>query len=163
MKRSYLFAYQLLTGLSDTSTGLLLIFAPELALRLMHVQVPTDALPYLSYIGAFVLSVGLACFYGAILTRRILFTQKLETVWLLTAITRGCVAAFVLANVLPALPGSWPLERLVERCRRLKLHPGAHQAGAASRSSPSPTSISSSSPSSPSSNGSPNWVSPTPT
>jgi len=108
MKRSYLFAYQLLTGLSDTSTGLLLIFAPELALRLMHVQVPTDALPYLSYIGAFVLSVGLACFYGAILTRRILFTQKLETVWLLTAITRGCVAAFVLANVLPGhLAPAW--------------------------------------------------------
>ena len=100
MKRSYLFVYQILTGLSDTSTGLLLLFAPELALRLMRVFVPTDALPYLSYIGAFVLSVGLACLYGAMLTRRILFAQKLEVVWLLTTITRGCVALFVVGKIL---------------------------------------------------------------
>jgi len=100
MKRKYLFAYQLLTGLSDTSTGMLLIVAPQLTLRLMRVQVPADALPYLSYLGAFVLSVGLACFYGALLTRRALFTQKLEVVWGLTALTRGCVALFVIASVL---------------------------------------------------------------
>jgi hypothetical protein len=98
MKRSYLLIYQLLTGLSDTSTGLLLIVAPELTLRLMRVTVPASALPYLSYIGAFVLSVGVACLYGAALTRRILFSQKLEVVWLLTAITRACVAVFVLAQ-----------------------------------------------------------------
>jgi len=111
VKRSYLFGYQCLTGLSDSSTGLLLIFAPALTLRLMRVQVPADALPYLSYIGAFVLSVGLACFYGALLTRRILFAQQLEVVWLLTAITRGCVALFVIANVLSGhlAPGWLPV------------------------------------------------------
>ncbi len=100
MKRSYLFGYQMLTGVSDTSTGLLLIFAPAMTLRLMNVLMPADALPYVSYIGAFVFSVGLACLYGAILTRRILFTQRLEVIWLLTAITRGCVALFVIAKIL---------------------------------------------------------------
>ena len=108
MKRGYLLVYQLLTGLSDTSTGLLLIVAPELTLRLMRVAVPSDALPYLSWIGAFVLSVGLACLYGALLTRRMLFAQKLEVVWLLTALTRACVALFVLAQCLAGhLAAGW--------------------------------------------------------
>lgn len=108
MKRSYLLVYQLLTGISDTSTGLLLIIAPQLTLRLMRVAVPSDALPYLSWIGAFVISVGLACLYGALLTRRILFTQKLEVVWLLTAITRASVALFVLSQCLSShLASGW--------------------------------------------------------
>jgi hypothetical protein len=99
MKRRLLFAYQILTGLSDTSTGLLLIAAPVLTLRLMHLHAVADTLPFLSYIGAFVLSVGLACLYGALLITRPFFAAKLEVVWLLTAITRGTVAIFVISKV----------------------------------------------------------------
>ena len=107
-RRPLLLAYQLLTGLSDTSTGLLLIAAPAFTLRLMHLQAADDTLPYLSYIGAFVLSVGLACFYGALLTTRQRFTAKLETVWLLTALTRAIVALFVITKVATgALPAGW--------------------------------------------------------
>ena len=108
-RRHILLAYQLLTGLSDTSTGLLLIAAPALTLGLMHLNPPdAAALPYLSYIGAFVLSTGLACFYGALLTTRPHFTAKLETVWLLTALTRAIVALFVLIQVTTgALPSGW--------------------------------------------------------
>jgi hypothetical protein len=62
---SYPLAYQTLIGLSDTLTGALLIVAPEFTLRLMGLHAPSDALAYLSFIGAFVLSVGLACLYGA--------------------------------------------------------------------------------------------------
>ena len=99
MNRRLLLAYQLLTGLSDTSTGLLLLFAPALTLSLMRVHVPHVALPFLAYIGAFVLSTGLACFYGALLLSRPPAAPRLETVWLLTAITRGLVALFLIAKI----------------------------------------------------------------
>jgi len=108
MKRQILFGYQLLTGLSDSATGMLLIFAPALTLRLMHLQVSPDALPFLSYIGAFVLSVGIACLYGGVLTMRAASAPKLEVVWLLTAITRGLVAIFIISQLLTgALETGW--------------------------------------------------------
>ena len=108
MKHRLLFTYQLLTGLSDTTTGLLLVAAPTLTLHLMHVNAPADALPYLSWVGAFVLSVGLACLYGAFLTTRPNFTAKLETVWVLTTISRASVALFVASQIATgALSTAW--------------------------------------------------------
>ena len=99
MKRSLLIVYQFLTGLSDTATGLLLIAAPEATLQLMKLHATADTLPFLSYIGVFVLSVGLACFYGGLLALKHASPDKLEVVWLLTAITRGLVAVFVVVKV----------------------------------------------------------------
>ncbi|MBW4037633.1 MAG: hypothetical protein HIU91_01960 [Acidobacteria bacterium] len=108
MTRRLLFAYQILTGLSDASTGLLLIVAPVFTLRLMQLHAAPAALPFLSYAGVFVLSVGIACFYGAILTRRPLMADKLEVVWLLTGITRALVAAFVLVSIVSkTLEAGW--------------------------------------------------------
>jgi hypothetical protein len=99
MKRPILIGYQLLIGLSDTLTGALLILAPEFALRLMGLHAPSDALPFVSFIGAFVFSVGLACLYGAfVIARR--SPCKLEAVWILTAITRASVAIFVVTQIL---------------------------------------------------------------
>jgi hypothetical protein len=100
MKRRLLLGYQILTGLSDTSTGVLLILAPATTLHMMRLHTPQNALPYVSYVGVFVLSVGIACLYGGgLLTTRPVLVQKLETVWLLTAITRGFVALFVVAKI----------------------------------------------------------------
>jgi hypothetical protein len=108
VKRHALFAYQLLTGLSDAGTGILLILEPALTLRLMRLHVADDALPFLSFIGAFVLSTGVACLFGAWLTGRHDASQRLETVWLLTAVTRGLVAAFVFVSVLAStLAAGW--------------------------------------------------------
>jgi hypothetical protein len=108
MKRLVLVAYQLLTGLSDAATGLLLIAAPGLTLRLMKLHAAVDTLPFLSYIGVFVLSVGLACLYGGLLATRNAPPDKLEVVWLLTAITRGLVAVFVAVKVASgALEPGW--------------------------------------------------------
>jgi len=99
-RRHILLLYQLLIGASDTATGILLLAAPAFTLGLMRLDPPDSAaLPYLSYIGAFVLSTGLACFYGAFLTTRPLYAAKLEVVWLLTAITRAAVAIFVIYQV----------------------------------------------------------------
>lgn len=100
MKHSILLAYQVAAGLSDTATGALLIAAPVLTLRLMGLQVPADALPFLSFIGAFVLAVGLSYLYGALLVGRAGCASKLEAVWLLTAIIRSSVAVFVMAEVM---------------------------------------------------------------
>ena len=108
MKRTLLIAYQCLTGLSDTATGLLLIAAPGITLQLMGLHSAPDTLPFLSYIGVFVLSVGLACLYGGWLAFKRGPREKLEVVWLLTAITRVLVAVFVVAKMASgALEAGW--------------------------------------------------------
>jgi hypothetical protein len=97
MKDTLLLAYQLIAGVSDTSTGVLLIAAPVFTIRMMGLSVPYDATPFLSLIGAFVLAVGISYLYGALLVRRTSGVPRLEAVWLLTAIIRSSVAIFVLA------------------------------------------------------------------
>lgn len=100
MKRpKLLLAYQLLTGLSDTITGILLCAAPMFTLRMMGVHAPPDALPYVGYIGAFVLSVGLACLYGARIMRMSPSAERIETVWFLTALSRAAVALYLLPEI----------------------------------------------------------------
>jgi hypothetical protein len=103
MTRSMLVAYQLVTGISDTLTGALLLIAPELTLRLISLSAPEDAQIYVSFVGAFVFSVGLACLYGAWLAYRGKCRTKIEVVWLLTALTRASVAAFVLGQVMTSM------------------------------------------------------------
>jgi hypothetical protein len=108
MNRSILIGYQLTIGLSDTLTGALLMVAPELTLGLMRLRAPADAMPYLSFIGSFVLSVGLSCLYGAYLMIRRGSLCRLEIVWLLTAIARASVAIFVIAQILAhTLEAGW--------------------------------------------------------
>jgi hypothetical protein len=99
MKRSLLIVYQFFIGLMDTSTGLMLIATPAMALQLMKLHAAADTLVFISYIGVFVLSVGLSCLYGGLLAVKGAPADKLEVVWLLTAITRGLVAVFVVVKV----------------------------------------------------------------
>ena len=99
MKRPMLLAYQLTTGLADTLTGILLCVAPAFTLRMMGVHAPADALPYVGYIGAFVLSVGLACLYGARILQLPSSTERIETIWLLTALSRAAVALYLLPEI----------------------------------------------------------------
>jgi hypothetical protein len=95
-------------GLSDALTGALLIVAPELTLRLMGLHVPADALTFLSFVGAFVLAVGLCCLYGGYLAACGGCAGKLEIVWMLTAITRSSVAIFLATQVLSGtLEAGW--------------------------------------------------------
>lgn len=99
MKDLLLLSYQLVAGFSDASTGALLIAAPLFTLRMMGLAVPSDATPFLSFIGAFVFAVGLAYLYGALLVRRASGVPRLEAVWVMTAMIRSSVAIFVLAAV----------------------------------------------------------------
>jgi hypothetical protein len=108
VKDLYLLGYQLAAGISDTSTGALLMAAPVFTVRTMGISVPNEATPFLSFIGAFVLAVGLSYLYGALLVRRAGGVQRLEAVWLLTAITRSSVAIFVVGAVASrTLPSGW--------------------------------------------------------
>lgn len=106
--KSLLLAYQLVAGFSDTSTGAALIIAPVFTLRQMRLGAPADALPFLSFIGAFVLAVGLSYLYGASLVRRAGCSSRLEAVWLVTAFVRSSVAIFVVAAFISgALATGW--------------------------------------------------------
>lgn len=108
MTRRILLFYQFFIGASDACTGALLIVTPDFTMRLMALHPPGDSLPFLSLVGAFVLSVGLSCLYGAMLTYRGAATERVEIVWLLTALTRAAVAIFVLQNVFSgALESGW--------------------------------------------------------
>jgi len=108
MSRPVLIVYQLLIGLSDAITGALLIAAPEFTLGMMRLHAPDNALVYLSFIGAFVLSVGLSCLYGAYLMIRRENSCRLEIVWLLTATIRASVAIFVITQILThTLEAGW--------------------------------------------------------
>lgn len=100
MNRPLLLGYQLLIAFSDTAAGVLLMAAPEWTMQLMHLRIPPDSLPFLSFIGAFVFAVGLSCLYGALLLAQGVYGAKIEMVWLLTAITRGVVAIFIVTQVI---------------------------------------------------------------
>lgn len=99
MKFRMLLAYQLLAGVSDSLTGAFLIVEPVWTLHLLGLQAPPEALPYLSFIGAFVFAVGLSYLYGAYLVVRGSCATRLEAVWVVTALVRCSVAAFVIARV----------------------------------------------------------------
>jgi hypothetical protein len=100
MNHRILIGYQLLIGLSDAITGALLIAAPRFTLGMMRLHAPDNTLVYLSFIGAFVLSVGLSCLYGAYLVIRHGNPYRWEVVWLLTAIVRASVAIFVITQII---------------------------------------------------------------
>jgi hypothetical protein len=65
----------------------------------MGLHTAADATPYVSYIGAFVFSVGLCYLYGALLIAVEARSERMEMVWLLTAFTRSAVAIYVLKGV----------------------------------------------------------------
>jgi hypothetical protein len=90
-------------GSMDAATGLLLVFSPLLALRLLGIDAPAaEAVVFLSWIGVFVLAVGLS--YGFALGSRC----RGETVWMITALARMLVAVFLTFRILDgSLAKAW--------------------------------------------------------
>lgn len=89
----------------DALTGLLLIFVPARVLGLLGIRPPsTDALVFLSWIGVFVMSVGVS--YGLVFLKR----RHGEAVWAFTSLVRMAVAVFLTTNVLrETMEKSWML------------------------------------------------------
>ena len=100
---NFLKFWSIAVGSMDAVTGLLLIVAPALVLRLLGIAPPSpDALVFLSWIGVFVTSVGLS--YGLALGRR----SRGETVWVFTALVRTLVAVFLTVKIVGGiLPEVW--------------------------------------------------------
>ena len=92
--------YQIAAGLSDTCTGILLIVAPLWTLRLMHVTQSLTPAVFDSFIGAFVLGVGLTYVWVALRRwRGLTSVAEWESQWRCTATIRSCVAVFLLAEI----------------------------------------------------------------
>lgn len=107
--RPAILLFQLLAGLSDASTGFLLIFAPVWTLRFMGVtQIPTPHV-IIAYTGVFVFSVGFSYLWALIFwARNPARLGEWKAQWILTAFIRSFVAIFVFWNVLNAqLEPSW--------------------------------------------------------
>jgi hypothetical protein len=91
----FLKLWSIAVGSMDALTGLILIAAPAGVLRLLGIPSPSpDALVFLSWIGVFVLSVGLS--YGLALSNR----RRGETVWMFTSLVRMLVAVFLTFRIL---------------------------------------------------------------
>jgi hypothetical protein len=92
--------YQIVAGLTDTGTGVFLLFAPGWTLRLMGVSQLPQPIWYASYIGVFVLCVGLS--YFAILRSPLALSTgatSWRTQWMVTALIRAAVAMFILIQI----------------------------------------------------------------
>ncbi len=92
----WLRAYQILAGCSDTATGIALLFLPATTLRWMGIEAENSSLIWFSYIGAFVLAVGLTYF--------LVFVEESQSPdphsgwrmqWRITALARTLVALLI--------------------------------------------------------------------
>lgn len=104
-KVKFLKLWSIAVGSMDALTGLLLIFFPVLVLKMLMIEPPSgDALVFLSWIGVFVMSVGLS--YGFALSRR----GRGEAVWMFTSLVRIMVAVFLTVRILDgSLQKTWAL------------------------------------------------------
>jgi membrane-bound metal-dependent hydrolase YbcI (DUF457 family) len=94
-KHNFLKIWSVMVGAMDALTGLLLILSPVSVLRVLRVEtISFDALVYLSWIGVFVMAVGLS--YGFALGRH---RGRGETVWMFTALVRILVAVFLIIQI----------------------------------------------------------------
>ena len=106
MKRiKFLRFWSVAVGTMDAVTGLLLVLTPAGVLNMLGIAQPSpDALVFLSWIGVFVMSVGLS--YGLALGRR----SRGETVWVFTSAVRVLVAFFLTFKIMTgAMAPGWAL------------------------------------------------------
>ena len=92
--------YQIGAGVSDTTTGLMLLAAPIWTLHLMHINAIPSQPGTISFIGAFVLGVGLSYLWVELRNWRGLRTaDEWEAQWRCTTLIRACVAIFLFVQI----------------------------------------------------------------
>lgn len=101
----FLKLWSLAVGAMDACTGLMLVAAPALTLRLMFVPtVNAAALVFLSWMGVFIAGIGVS--YALVLRGN----REGETVWIFTAIVRLLIAIFLTLKISSgSLPTAWIL------------------------------------------------------
>lgn len=93
--------YNLAVGGCDASTGILLMFAPELVLKLLSIQQSFSELVLLQFVGAFVFGTGASYFIPFFLSdspRR--YSVAARTIWGSTALVRFVVSIFLMTQIL---------------------------------------------------------------
>jgi hypothetical protein len=91
--------FQWLAGSCDTATGVLLVFSPAWTLKLMGVHQVPEPMAFASFVGVFVLGVGLAYLSIARLPLNAKHALRWQTVWSLTALIRSLVASFLVWQI----------------------------------------------------------------
>ena len=95
-KAAFLKLWTVGVGAMDALTGLLLVISPTLVLSLLRITPPSaEALPFISWIGIFVMAVGLS--YGLAFSSQ---PARGETVWTFTALVRLLVALFLTVKII---------------------------------------------------------------
>ena len=101
-------AFQVFAGLSDAVTGCLLVFAPRWTLALMGLRRAPQPIEFASFVGVFVLGVGLAYLLAARRPLNAANQPRWEESWAATALLRSLVAAFLLGEILAArMEAAW--------------------------------------------------------
>lgn len=118
MKPNAIFVgFQATAGFCDTLTGILLILLPSFALQLMGVRQPIAEPIFVSFIGAFVLAVGLSYLLFILPPHNAYDLAAVRAAWLITGLVRLCVATFVLAACLARrLDPAWLTVAMVDYC-----------------------------------------------
>jgi hypothetical protein len=90
----------LFAGLMDSLTGVLLMTVPLLTLRLMGVEAPSEAVPYVRFMGAFIFAVGSLYLWG-LLSVALLGTWKgVFCMYYATAWIRAVIGVFSTVAIL---------------------------------------------------------------
>jgi len=101
----FLYLWSVAVGAMDAVTGLLLIFAPALVLKMLFISAPpAEAWVFLSWMGVFITGVGLC--YGYVFKG----AREAEVVWRITANIRLLVGVFLCWKILAGnLAPAWGL------------------------------------------------------
>lgn len=104
-KTTFLKYWSLAVGAMDVLIGLLLVFFPVLVLRFLKIEAPSaEGLVFLSWVGVFVMSVGLS--YVLAMGRR----GHGEAVWIFSSVASMLTAVFLTARILgESMAGGWTL------------------------------------------------------
>ncbi len=106
MKPQTITVYQWLAGLGDAGAGALLLIAPVWTLHVMGIAVLPQPVVFASFVGVFVLGVGLSYPAMPLLWPR----ERTRWIgqWFATALIRSFVAVFLLAEVAAGrMEGAW--------------------------------------------------------
>ncbi len=109
LKQRVLLVFCLTAGLMDGFSGCLLMFVPELALKLMQVApVAPEATVFIRFVGAFVFGVGSLYLFSLLPVLRTGRWSAVRFVLLATAWLRGVIFVFTSVSILSgALAWAW--------------------------------------------------------
>lgn len=93
--------YQWAAGLCDFGTGILLVVAPALTMRLMFLHAASSSIAFVQFIGVFVGCVGFSYLWAALAWPLANDNaSRWEAQWWITASIRSAVATFLLVQVM---------------------------------------------------------------